>query len=90
LLELLRRLLVLWRLIEVVAATVVVVGSVADCNAAAVGNFVDMVAAAADNTAGVVVGVDIAGTTVVEDGEDPTRVRTNIWGRNGSKNLREL
>jgi hypothetical protein len=71
--------------IEDVAGTVVVVGNVADCNAAdvgtdvdaaadynavAVGNCVDTVAVVADNTAEVV--VDIACTTAVGDREDPT------------------
>jgi hypothetical protein len=65
--------------IEGVAGTVVVFGNVADCNEADVGtvvgtvadnntaavvNFDFMVVAAADNTAGVVVDVDIAGKTV--------------------------
>jgi hypothetical protein len=49
-----------------------VVGTVADYNAVAVGNCVDMVAAVADNTAEVVVDVDIACTTVVGDRKDPT------------------
>jgi hypothetical protein len=71
--------------IEGFAGTVVVVGNVADCNAAdvgtdvdtvadyntvAVGNCVDMVADVVDNTAEVV--VDIACTRVGGDGEDPT------------------
>jgi hypothetical protein len=54
------------------AAVGTVVGTVADYNAVAVGNCVDMVADVADNTAEVVVDVDIDCATVVGDREDPT------------------